>query len=128
MTATLPFLSRYLVLSLRRFGLGQTNQDTALLLEGNHWTLPSGANGDYTGEELHQLAASVGAEVNADLGPDVLWLLVADAEASGIFTALEVQETLRMFNRPLLHPRLWGDSPLSNGGLGNPLFLPSFLS
>lgn len=101
MSVSVPFISRFLVLSLRRFGLARTDDDTALILHHGQWSLPSGAEGQYTSAELHQLCANVALE-EAGVGPDLLWLLVADAEASGVWTALEVAETLTLFNRGLL--------------------------
>jgi hypothetical protein len=101
MAVSVPFISRFLVLSLRRFGLARTDDDTALILHHGQWSLPRGAEGQYTAAELHQLCANVAAE-QAGPGPDLLWLLVADAESSGVFSALEVAETLTLFNRGLL--------------------------
>lgn len=97
MPQTLHFLSRYLVLSLRRFGLAQTDSDSALMINNGHWSLPSGADGEYCAEELHDLVVAVASE-QAGVGPQILWLLVADAESSGVWTALEVQQSLTLFN------------------------------
>ena len=108
MPVTLHFLSRYLVLSIRRFGLSQTDDDAALMISKGHWSLPSGADGEYCSEELHQLCANVASE-QAGPGPEVVWLLVADAEATGVWTAVDVAETLTLFNRLLVILRFkWG--------------------
>ena len=124
MAVTLPFLSRFLVLSVRRHGLSGTNEDTALMLDTNQWTLPSGANGGYSAEHLHQLVANVAAESNAGAGPDLLWLLVADAHSSGVWTAVEVAESFTMFHRAdlPLHPRLLVTLLYQMGAWGTPSF------
>ena len=124
MPVTLSFLSRHLVLSIRRFGLEATNRDTALIMDTKQWSLPSGADGEYCSEELHDLVACVASEHKAGVGPDVVWMLVADAEASGVWSAAEVAGTLTLFNRVnfSLHSRLVGSLLYPMGPWGTPSF------
>ena len=97
MPVTLSFFSRYLTMSIRRHGLQTTNEDTALTLYSGQWSLPSGADGQFSAEELHQLASNVASEDNAGSGPDCLWALVAEAQGIGLWSALEVTQTLSLF-------------------------------